>query len=518
MSQKVTSGLLQKTKVPLFGAYSNRSPDPDKDQRFINVFPESRKIEQLDQMRVNLVKRPGSKFHKYYDLVTLEEDPWYLEARGIAYFNGYLYTVWGNKLFVDIDPEGVTAPIEVLELYSSTRKVGFVKGNSAVLGDYLFFTDGDTGYYIDDAYTITEITGLPYPHTTTPVFLDGYIFIAYGSDIYNCDLDDPATWNSSNFISAESFSDPIRALARQNNQIVAFGSTSTEFFYDAANASGSPLNRNESALIQIGCFAPDCIYQGEKYCFFIGQSESGGKAIWMIEGFQPKKISDEFIERILDAERDIDSITYISTIKGYGFRTMGHFFYLMNFKGLERTFLYDVDEKLWHEWGTAIPVPDDTESLDLHATYYIYSYATDTETNTIYFQNDYSPCVCYLDPTYHSDDYYVRSPTHKSIQIPLGMFIRTNKYDMDTINRKRLHSLRLISDSTELSETSFIEVRYTDDDYYTYSSAREIVLDNDFPILYQLGIFRRRAFEIRGVTNHAMRFEALELLYTEGIS
>ena len=275
MPQKSQQGLLQKVKVPLFGAYSNRSSDPDKDQRFINVFPESRKVDQLDQMRVSLVKRPGVGIQKSYTFRDGEISLDYLEARGLAYFNGYVYSVWGDQLWVDEEPENPAIdPIFVLNLTTDTRKVGFVLGNSSSIGDYLFLTDGVSAFVIENDYSVNEIIGTdspPSPHLASPVFLDGYIFLAVDSDIYNCNLDDPYTWDAASFISSESFPDPIRALARQNNQIVAFNALSIEFFYDAANASGSPLNKNDSAVIQVGCFAPNCIFQGERYCFFVGQ-------------------------------------------------------------------------------------------------------------------------------------------------------------------------------------------------------------------------------------------------------
>ena len=66
MAQRTQSGLLQKVKLPLFGAYSNRGTNPDKDQRFVNFFPESRKVEQTDQTRVALVYRPGIKAYKKF--------------------------------------------------------------------------------------------------------------------------------------------------------------------------------------------------------------------------------------------------------------------------------------------------------------------------------------------------------------------------------------------------------------------------------------------------------------------
>jgi hypothetical protein len=79
------------------------------------------------------------------------------------------------------------------------------------------------------------------------------------------------------------FPDAIVALTRQNNQVVALGSNSIEFFYDAANATGSPLSRNDSSTIQMGCAAPYAVIGTEKYFSYISQSGSGGRGFWIEE-------------------------------------------------------------------------------------------------------------------------------------------------------------------------------------------------------------------------------------------
>ncbi len=499
MAQKTQVGLLQKVKLPLFGAYSNRGIDPDKDQRFINCFPESRKIEQTDQTRVALVKRSGVNIYKQF------KTTYNKLGRGLAYFNGALFAAIDGSVYQDNPFGGAGVPTPVISMSTTTGKVGMVLGNSAVFGDYLFVCDGINGWYIDNTFTVTSIVDpdFPTPHVPTPIFLDGYICVAKGSDIFSCDLDTPSSWNVSNFISAESFPDPIVGLARQNNQIIAFGSTSTEFFYDAANASGSPFNRNESAIIQTGCAANHCIYQNERYCAFIGQSDSGGRAVWFIEGFQPKRVSDEFIDRIIDSETDL------SECSGYGVRTKGHMFYVINLVQANRTFVYDVDEKLWHEWSS--------QTSPGVSSMFAYNHATDCETGTMYLQGTNSGYVYFLDPELYWD-ILDTSNTISTIIVT----IRTNKYDMDTINRKRLQSVRLFLDRDNdpvIDET--LNFYFSDDDYITNIGPITVNLISDgfdAPIIYQLGSFRRRSFSIIYYANSNIRFEALELCYTEGIS
>ena len=499
MAQKTQVGLLQKVKIPLFGAYSNRGLDPNKDQRFVNCFPESRKVEQIDQTKVSLVKRPGVNVYKQFKSTGNKL------GRGVISFNGATFAAIDDTIYKDNPFGGGGVPTAVITMTTTTGKVGMVLGNSSIIGDYLFICDGVHGWYINSSFVHTFISDpdFPTPHVPTPVFLDGYICLSKGSDIFSCDLDTPSSWNSSNFVSAESFPDAIVGLARQNNQIVAFGSTSTEFFYDAANTSGSPFNRNESAIIQTGCAANHCIYQNERYCAFIGQSDSGGRAVWFIEGFQPKRVSDEFIDRIIDSEIDL------SECSGYGVRTKGHMFYIINLILANRTFVYDVDEKLWHEWSSQ-------NTPGVHSIF-AYNHATDCETGQMYVQGTNSGYVYNLDPELYGDI----TPTVTSILVS----VRTNKYDMDTLNRKRLHSVRFFLDRDNdpvVNET--LDFYFSDDDYITNVGPISVDLISSTtegfgaPIIYQLGSFRRRAFYIEYNSNSSIRFEALELCYTEGIS
>lgn len=145
-------------------------------------------------------------------------------------------------------------------------------------------------WIINTAGVVTQITDVDFPHL---IYKHQYLLMvgvvtAKGSDVYTCDVDNPLGWTASNFLSAEMFPDPIVALSRQNNQVVVFGHTSIEFFYDAANAVSSPLSRNDSTTIQMGCAAPYAIIGNEKYIFYIAQSDSG-RAAWLVDGFQPKK-------------------------------------------------------------------------------------------------------------------------------------------------------------------------------------------------------------------------------------
>jgi len=466
------------TRLPLIGAYTNRGDSPLKDQRFVNMFPETRKVEQLENTKIFVNKRPGLTVYRDYGTG---------EGRACSYFNGKFYVAVGNTVYED-----ATSPVAKITLTGSTGVVGMLVANSASIGNYLFVCDGTSGWIIKTDGTVTQITDLdfPTPHTPTPIFIDGYVILSKGIDVYNCDLDDPLAWTSSNYLSAEMFPDNVVGLVRQNNQVCVLGTSSIEFFYDAANTAGSPLSRNDSTTIQMGTCSPYAVIGNEKYIFFLSQSDSGGRAAWVIEGFQPKKVSDEYIERILDGEATI------TTVRGFGIRTKGHMFYVINLPESGRTLVYDNDEKLWHEWSSY--------SAGNHAVFKCDA-ATDNATGSAYLLHTSDGTLYKLDTEAYQDN-----------TDPILVELVTNKYDMDTYNRKFQSSLKIIGD--RYSTTNTLTVKWSDDDYQTWSNAKTISLTDDFPAFHRLGSFRRRAFKFTHELNQPLRLEAIEVVYTEGIS
>jgi len=476
MASQKQSGVPQKTRLPLMGAYSNRDSSGSKDQRFINMFPETRKVDQLENTKIFINKRPGLTTYKDFGTG---------EGRAMAYFRNKFYVVIGNQLIEDD-----TVPVVKATLSTSTGHVGLLNCNSGSLGDYLFMTDGINAWVIKQDGTCTQVTDVnfPTPHISVATFIDGYVCLAKGSDVYSCTLDDPFTWPTSNFLSAEMFPDPIVSLARQNNQVVVLGSSSIEFFYDAANAAGSPLSRNDAATIQMGTASAYSVYQNEQFCIYVSASDSGGRAVWLIKGFQPQKITDEYIERIIDAEVNM------SDCRGFGIRTKGHLFYVLNLKTSGRTLVYDVDEKLWHEWST--------DSAGSH-TVFAYDNMADSGIGAAHVLHTSNGTVYKVDPNIYQDD-----------TTPIHCTIVTNKYDMDSYNRKFMSSLKLVGDS--YSPTNVVTFYWTDDDYQTWSNAKTIDMNDDFPAFQRLGAFRRRAFKFEHTANSPLRLESVEVVYTEG--
>lgn len=494
---------VQLERIKFTGAtFQGRNSDSTKDQRLINIYPET--VEQLnyDQpRRVLMVKRPGLAT---YATQTAGE------GRGIFGWNGHVYYVIGNTVYKDAVATGTT-------LATSTGHVGFTECTDGGV-HALFFCDGTDGYVVDGAGVITQIVDadFPSPHIPTPVYIDGYVCLAAEgtADIYNCDLEAPASWTASNFITAEELPDGIVGLARQNNYIAAFGQYSTEFFYtDPNNVTGTPFSPNQGAFLQIGSAAPYAVGQNERYCFFLGQSSSGGRTVWQLDGFQPTQIGSDAVDRVLDREAgNITNATAFLTRMG------GHFFLVIGLTN--RTFVYDIDEKAWHEWSSPAvqtftytqiggPTAINTYAINAvsnnainSAAQFTWPYASDIGTGVVYLLNESNGVVAVFDEFGYQD-----------VSTPITCTYITPNQDFKTYRRKFQHQATLVGDQIEGTAT----LTWSDDDYQSWCNPKTLNLSIR-PTFYQGGMFRRRAYKFVHNDATPLRFEGLEIMYTEGTS
>ena len=338
------------------------------------------------------------------------------------------------------------------------------------------------------AAAVATLNALPVNHRPTPVFLDGYIFLAKEdtADIYNSGIGDYDYWNPVDYLSVAQYSDSITGLAKQNNQVVALKESSIEYLYDAGNAFGSPLARTTQAVIQIGCGACAAIVDAERRIYFVGKSDTGSVGVWQIEGFKESKVSTEAIDRILQAEG-----AFISSAYGYPIRINGHYFYVLRlYNG--RTLVYDQEEQFWSEWS---------------------SVESSVEGN---FVGKFATAVGTLPVVQHATNgktYSLSASTYTDATGVIKLLWTSIPIDMENTYRKWFQSLTFVGD--QQTSTSNMTVKYSDDDYKTWSSGWTINLQ-ERAYIKRLGSARRRAFKLEHEADTPVRMEALEIVYLQG--
>ena len=464
-------------RIPLIGNHTNRLGSSAKDQIFYNVIIDGLKNALLGEKAENrvFINKRGAFVA---DTTVIAGGG---AGRAIYYWErtGKKYTVIGNKLYSNAT--------ELHTFATATGTCWFTEATGS--SDVLIVGDGTDLLTISTSDVVTDISDADLPASPiTPISLDGYVFVVKsGTDeLYNSNVDAPTAWTSGDFTSAEMYPDNILAIARHVNYIIVFGSFSTEIFYDAANASGSPLARNEAVSFKIGLSARDTICQTDRRFFWVGQSQTGEASVWMLEGLEPKRASNEFIDKILQNEG-----SNLSSAKAWICHHKGHTLYVINLNA--RTIVYDCDEKIWMDWSIY--------SSGNHAVL-PFNYATQGANETILVLHNTDGKIYKLDPSSYQDDAGA-----------ILCHITTSKVDMGTAQQKRQFRLELIADK-ESSGT--VTVDWSDDDYQTWSTSRSLDLTTR-PYCKSGGIFRSRAYRFKHETNAAFRAESFEIDFSLGV-
>jgi len=529
------------TNTPQFSTYQNkriafiqnenlRNATTNRDVHLINVFGEAIETDTTKQKFITIRSRGG-----------LEET---IPFGGTKAPRGFFERHWKGNWYYVVDNElhkydGNTDTV-IFTLPSSSGPVGFTDYSSTT-EDLLFFCDGQNGWNLKTDGTVVSIIpdvwqpgttyafgdrvrpsassdfwytcvtagtsdptepvwpttiddtiidgtvewktiggNFPVPHIPMPVYIDGYLVLAKAGtqDFYNSELEDPWNWPLDGFLSAEMYPDNLVALCKYNNYILAGGEDTIEFFYDAAHETGSPFERNESAIATIGIAAPHTLLQTDRQVIFVGQTADGGKTVWKITDFKPEEIGIPPVRESLTAEDG-----NIVNIRAYMVRHKGHKFYVLRLSS--RTWVYDFDENLWHEW--------------MVGTFNWPGYlASDNNVGDSFI----------LTP---EGVYTLKNELNQDLgSIPIVREWTTDSLDFDSINRKAMIRLAVVGN---MPFNGTIDVSWSDDDYATWSTPRALNCNLQRPALVNGGIFRRRAFKFMNTDNVELRLIGLELVF-----
>lgn len=492
-------------------------------------------------------------------------------AAGTAVHNGTMYIGSGISTAVAVASTNFAAPGTATPNALTTptqtclpMQIALIPANGATPAKAFIKSTKDA--WVFDGTTVTKVSDTDYPATTVSgvAYLDGAIYVMDAKGVvYGSDILAPLSWNALNFISANTEADAGVALARQLQYIVAFKEYSTEVFYDAANATGSPLGKVQSALLEVGMASSTSAAYSENTVYFVANSREKGRSVLMMEGYTPKSVSIPAVERILNADD-------LVTVWAFCVKISGHFFYVLTLKTSAITIAYDAKNGLWGRWTklsqnsaltvTSLALQSDGSILatmpfahgqsdgdvvkilgavqtEYNGTFNLtydpsihsvlqFSYlpltqpsvtpATGSITATFY-QSSYFPGVCYskginsdllLDEA--TGGVYSFDPTiFQDNSQPIDMRIRTNDNDFGVPQFKRFKVVSLECDKI----VGNVLLRYTGDDYTTYSIYRPMDANSTYPRLNRLGRNRRRAWELRftGATAFRARYLHAEI-------
>jgi len=319
------------------------------------------------------------------------------------------------------------------------------------------------------------------------VFLDQTIYVMdYTAKIYGSNLNDATIFDALNFIVASDLPGAGKAIARHESFVVALKENSVEFFYDAANPTGSPLSALPNSTIHWGCVDGGSVQDIEGKLFWVARSKQASAFVAMLDHRQHSRISTEGVERLLD--------DFQNPIDSFAFKDMGHLFYGFTSQGSNITLVYDLMQKIWYVW------------TDAKGNFWPWRSFVTSTTWTVSVQSTDDSLAA---NTYQIDEEFA---TDLGVAIPVDIY--TGNYDSGSRRRDVLQRMDFIVDQ----QPGKLKVRYTEDDYKTWSNFREVDLNQKRPTLINCGSFRRRAWNFRWQAGLPLRVEAVELTVIPGVA
>jgi hypothetical protein len=509
---------------------SNRLDDPKTDARLINGY-----VEKAKDGEIFIYKRGGTSVY-----ASLGGNGY-----GIYNWNGNIYSIFGTTFYKDGVSKGTVSGVDGFYTFSSglgdTPKLFFHNGvngytyddvgglvaevaaativttgdthttaiidaipstaglsaNAGVvgagipLGAYVVSVDGANQVTLNVAATATA-SGVSLTFTTSgfqaalvkgQAYLDGTTYVMTPkARIYGSEINDPVTWEPLTFLTAQIEPDPGVFTAKQLAYVVAFKGWSTEFFYDAGNAVGSPLGSVQGAKLNHGCRSPGSVQDMGGVLIWISQTREGTIGVQKLEGLKAQAIGTPAVERLLqDHDHDTTEIYSVS------FKLGGHRFYVVSFKQSNFTLVYDLTTDLWAQW------------TDSNGNYFPFVSATYTTNQEVLLQHETDGKIYTI-----AQDLYTDAGT------PFSWELYTPNFDGGTKKIKYLHRIDLISDQTQ---GSVVEVRSNDWDFNParWTNFRSVDMGKKRPNLLNMGSFRRRTMHFRQRCDAPLRLQSVEL-------
>lgn len=386
----------------------------------------------------------------------------------------------------------------------------------------------------NEVWTITsgdvlaEVVDADLPSTISGggAVLDGYLFLLDDTGvIHQSDLDDATSWDALNIIEAEREPDSGTFLGRHRDHLVAFGKSTIEFFYNAANATGSVLSRRQDIFYNIGCPHEQGVWEDGDVVYFLGRSQRGDYGIYEIDNFQARGISTtEFNSYLTSVYADS---TFLPLLAGFAGR--GHSFVAITIHTTNGdiepvyTFVYDRSTSLWGPWTTALtelsalagfPVMAWTSSSSSR-----YGSGLMTNGDLITIKGTFTPIDTFSLKNYIEDeDDYVAADYIELFGVAGGanvdLVCRMGHLDSNSNKNKFAHNLEVIGDYTPNSQT--LTLKWSDTDHTTFTSTRTLDTSKREK-LSRLGIYNRRTYQLEYSGSDILRLEAIECSLTAGV-
>ena len=374
-------------------------------------------------------------------------------TRAMKTIGAYTYVVVGNTVYrLSINASSLVVTSVTLGTLTSSSGLVQISANPT----QIIFVDGTASPYTYTLGTATfaVITDADRPTADYVTFIDGYtVANQSGTGIFIVSaLNDSRAWDALDVATAESNTDNIVGFGVAKGELWVFGTDSTEIWYDAANATGSPFSPRTGLELQIGCGAPASIVQLDDLLIwmdnrgFIVQNAVAPFVRDNNSGYELKIISTEAItSQILSYATRSDAI-------GMAYNDRGYLMYQITFPTERKTWVYNYTTGLWHERAFF------NSTTDLEEEHYAQYYA---QSGTLHLMAGSRSGKIYLSSNLYYDDDGI-AIRRRRITAPQNK--ETSLMAIDALE------LRVQTGTVPLAVTSpLISMRYSNDGGHNWS-------------------------------------------------
>jgi len=443
------------------------------DAKMVNCFTEA-----TENGKGTIIKRPGTEYYSGASITGT--------AQGQFSHFGANFFIVNNTAYSSSASSGAGIPIpSALIPYQP-----FVSLSSEEAGAPATVIQDQSGnLWTFNGATFTKVTDANYTGTAVAqgiAYLDGvYYVIRVDGQVIGSAINDPTTWPALDFVQADVTYNAGMTVLRHLNYIIGFYDQGTQVFWDAnaaPNGSGIALQPVLNASFTTGCFNGATVVEQNDISFWVANTAKYGRTVQTFQGLQMVPISTPFIEKILNQ----NSVTVLSTMWAFGIQIAGHIFYVLTIPALNISLAYDVTTQLWSTWSSVVGGVEQ---------YFTGRFYQKEEGSSGGFVGDSLQDVStgrqmLMLPTLYTD-----------ATGALNVTCITPPYDWNTSNYKRINFMTQMADSINTS----IGISFSDNDYQTFSTPRQMDLNGPRNQLRNCGRSRRRIWKMFHKDNTPLR-------------
>lgn len=252
--------------------------------------------------------------------------------------NGALFVVSGAGLYT-LSQTGVSALLGTID-------PGITPVSMADNSETLVLVDGTPNGYTVNLSTnaFAQISDPAFYGADRVDYMDTFMFFNKPGtpQFYSTTSGVVTPFDALYFANKTAYGDNLVVAVQMHREIWLIGEVTTEVWADLGSAN-FPFGEVPGSYIQHGCMAKYSVAVQDLQVFWLSQNINGERVVLMGSGYQVERVSTHAIEY------EISQYAVANDAIGFIYQQQGHQFYVLTFPTADKTWVYDITTKLWHE-------------------------------------------------------------------------------------------------------------------------------------------------------------------------